>query len=75
MAPRADHPDYVPGLLDPGTPHRYKNVAFFGRVLTLRKGEPRLAANPGCTLATTAKAPPSLDDISVTIRHQRAGPV
>ena len=36
MAPRADHSNDVPGLLDPSTPDRYENVELFGHVLTLR---------------------------------------
>jgi hypothetical protein len=75
MAPGADHSNNVPGLLDPSTPDRHENIELFGRILTFCQGKPRLAANPGRTLATTAKAPPSLDDISVTIGPKCAGPV
>jgi hypothetical protein len=74
MAPRANHSDDVPGLLDPSAPDRYENVELLGRVLTLRSEKASLAAHPGRTLATAAKAPPSLDDISVTISRSVPDP-
>ena len=59
MASCANHPNDVPGLLDPGASDGDKNVALLGCILTLHQGKLRLAANPGRTLATIKPHRPS----------------